>query len=514
VLAYFDTDDLWNPNSAYNDTNFNASLVYKPTPFVEAFHLCPHIGSRGQLVEDPQFVNVPSEDIMSKRGKKVDPEDQAEVDEYRNSLLAFPIMLGAIGIIGLVFLDLGIAGYLDWLVPPLGPKELDEDEQLIAAIALNVHANEISRKNWLTYFVVSISVALLGTNLMFYGNFKFDVGYEAFKESIDGIGRDLFTIGVGVTSLFDDLSLCSSEIQTAIDGTCPQAADVPARIEVLEHQLTQFNSQMIIMADYVNDVNREIESQVKQKDAYLFSIYALSMAMLLVFGIIAFFRNTLYMKYTVYAAQFAIVVLLAQGTFEFILMMYFSDFCMDPLNSVWRSMEGLGIIQQTAKYYGFCEGLNPIHRSLAESYLVRDDVGNRLVSLFDYNTNPACECRSDRTVIDSFRHLQAMHDEYEHLAVLMDCHSVRNTWVKIYDMALCKNTLAGLMILWVTGWFTVFALFVTATAASVLMLYFDKHWEEVTDGADLVEQIRLRQGQAGKVTTESSASDSDSDANA
>jgi len=265
------------------------------------------------------------------------------------------------------------------------------------------------------------------------------------------------------------------------------------------------------IADYVVEVNDEIAGDVKQKDAFLYTLYSLSMAMLAVFGIIAFFRNTLYMKYTVYAAQFAIVVLLAQGVFEFMLMMYFSDFCMDPMTSVYKSMTGLGLIQQTAKHYGFCRGLNPIHRSLAESYLVRDDVGNTLVDLFDYNTNPDCECRSDRQVIDAFRHLQAMHDEYEHLAYLMDCPRVNAEWMTIYEFALCKVTLTGLMALWITGWFTVFGLFVVSIAASVLMLYFDKHWEELKNGQFIVDRIREDNEEAARLErTESSESETDS----
>merc|ERR1719231_2108595 len=173
--------------------------------------------------------------------------------------------------------------------------------------------------------------------------------------------------------------------------------------------------------------------------------------MIIVLIVISFFTNASYMKYTVYAAQFSIVVLIGQSSFYVFCMMFFSDFCMDPMTSVYESMNGLGLIQQTAKHYGFCKGLNPIHRNLAESYLIRDNVGQTLVNLFDYTTNNACECRSDRTTIDAFRSLQDMHTVYETLSDLMDCPTVHQKWMQIYERALCEMTMNGLMLLYSTG---------------------------------------------------------------
>lgn len=95
---------------------------------------------------------------------------------------------------------------------------------------------------------------------------------------------------------------------------------------------------------------------------------------------------------------------------------------MNPMKSVVQGLGGMGIIQQSAKFYGNERntGLNPIHRQLSTSYLLRDSVGQELVRLFDVLTNPQCPCRSDRTTINAFRALQSMHAGYEELAELMD----------------------------------------------------------------------------------------------
>ena len=191
--------------------------------------------------------------------------------------------------------------------------------------------------------------------------------------------------------------------------------------------------------------------------------------------------------------------------------MYFSDFCMNPMESVHKSMSGLGLIQQTAKHYGFCKGLNPIHRNLAESYLIRDGVGTTLVDLFDYNTNQQCECRSDRTTIDAFRALQDMHDIYEKLAHLMDCNTVRYKWMKIYELALCRLTMTGLMSLYLTGILTCIGLFLVSISASVLILYFGENWDLVGNAQQQVDAIKARHEKSAKYAKLSSSDSSDSD---
>ena len=44
VVAYGDTDDLWSPDSSYNETGYTNVTVYKPSDFVKSFHEVPHIG--------------------------------------------------------------------------------------------------------------------------------------------------------------------------------------------------------------------------------------------------------------------------------------------------------------------------------------------------------------------------------------------------------------------------------------------------------------------------------------
>lgn len=139
----------------------DANFTYKANPMVEAFHRLPHFASDGTIINEPQFFSAPS---IAKS-----PDDIKKATDYKNSILPFPIFLGCLGVLAIVFLELGINDFCTWLIPKQGPKELDPDDETITAIALYTHANEVSRKNWLMYFCIALSIAFLGTNFMWYG---------------------------------------------------------------------------------------------------------------------------------------------------------------------------------------------------------------------------------------------------------------------------------------------------------------------------------------------------------
>ena len=183
-----------------------------------------------------------------------------------------------------------------------------------------------------------------------------------------------------------------------------------------------------------------------------------------------------------------------------------SDFCMEPTQNVVASLNGLGDIQQTAKYYALCRGKNPIHQHLADSYALRDVVGKQLVSFFDSKSNPSCVCCQDRMVIDSYRSLQKMYITYQNIADLLNCERIHNTWIAIFERALCSNTMIGVFGLWIAGIIAAVGVFLVSIAASVLMLYFDEFWELQHSMEDKVQHIR-----EDNAKLLSSATDSDTD---
>jgi len=67
---------------------------------------------------------------------------------------------------------------------------------------------------------------------------------------------------------------------------------------------------------------------------------------------------------------------------------------------------------------------------------------------------------------------------------------VHKVWNRIFELALCTNTMGGMVGLWVAGMITSLGLFLVAITSSVLMLYFDEFWELEHRMEDKVNHIR------------------------
>lgn len=306
-----------------------------------------HMGPRKWGVNPhPKFMSMPEE--ARKRGD-IKPQQKGETDEaykqrieketaikdtyidmahdsddYWLTLLPFSIFIGFLGLLSLVFLELGINDYCTWLVPKLGPKELDPEDETITAMALYTHANEVSRKNWLLYFSIAMVVAVFGTNFVWYGNYMFDSGFKQFDESLDSIGDRLFAMSTDVTELKDKLSITVQLATTASQTTCPEAAVTLPNMAKLGTFLAAFADQVAMIATFSDKVHDNLYIYNDYKNKVLYSVYFVASSMLLSFFVIFWFRKQEYMRYTIYVSQAGMVILLALAVLEFMGMVFIS----------------------------------------------------------------------------------------------------------------------------------------------------------------------------------------------
>jgi len=471
-----------------------ANFTYHPNPVIVAFHGAPHI-YRGQLISNPVFTYSPTN--SSAAAEKI----------YFESLLPFPAIIGLIGILCIIGMELGIHDYFTWLVPKLGPSSLEDEDEAICAIALYTHRNEVARKNWLMYFCIALGVAMLGTNLMWVGDYMFEQGFSVFSKELENIAGLVFGISENVISLTTDLDDCFQQAMQASATTCPQVSDVIPHINILYAQINDYAGEVREIAAFTDQAHDALVTVAVRKDWVLYVFYGLSMLALLAFFAAYWTTQSSWMRAVIISSEVLMVVLACLAAFEMLVMMGMSDFCMQPTESVVNSLQGTGVIQQLAKYYSTCHGLNPMHRSLAQSYADRDIVGHMLMDLF----NPALAhpaCISDPTVIKSYRSLQAMYSTYESLATEMACSAIHPMYARIFTIALCTNTMGGVLGLYISGYVMAFGLFLVAITASVLMLYFDEHWHLEQNMEEKVREIREKQSLLGSSET-SGGSDAD-----
>jgi hypothetical protein len=137
---------------------------------------------------------------------------------------------------------------------------------------------------------------------------------------LNDIADRLVAIGIGVADLKSRLVDTQTLADQAASTTCPEASGVDDNLVALNNQLAAFNDQTLIIAVYADDMADEFSIYNERKDAVLYSVYFITMAMLISFFSVFFFKKQIFMRYTIIVAEFAMIVLIVLATFEFIFM--------------------------------------------------------------------------------------------------------------------------------------------------------------------------------------------------
>ena len=270
-----------------------------------------------------------------------------------------------------------------------------------------------------------------------------------------------------ITLSYDDCSyspLLNRDVEENDGGLPPMST--------LENTLVNFENDVIIHGNYVSDFRRELYKYDTKKDAMVFSFYSVMMVLITCFVVCFLVRDKSYMTATVAATQVVLAGLVALMTIEFIVMVSLGDFCMDPTASVASAIEDDTEVQQSAKYYSTCRGINPLHQELSKSYLARDYLGTAInIELTDG------VCQNDPNLIVAMRALSNMHVHYEWIADELNCDQLHRIWTIIFERSLCTLTISGIFWVWVSQFIALAALFLVSISSSVMMLYFDNYWD-------------------------------------
>jgi len=236
-------------------TNGNLS-TYEPSAVVRGFHNLPHLDKNAIAVNDPHF----------KAGN--DPDK----DEYNKSLIGFPTIFFILGLIALVLLQLGILGYMDWLVPPLGPQEENEDAGS-SEIALWTHKVEMSRKMWVIYFFIALGIAVFGNHIMFYGDDLYNKGFQELSDSLQILTNMVNTIGSSSAAIGTAFQFVE---QKALDSasTCPQMG-LPSIAELIDNEeeaLSEMNFNTEVIKEAVVDAHEDLIYYNSKKKIVFFGL--------------------------------------------------------------------------------------------------------------------------------------------------------------------------------------------------------------------------------------------------
>lgn len=442
------------------------NYTYSPSWFVSALHHMPHLN-----------------EFAIDHETKFQGGNNDNSEAYYKSLIGFPILMAILSILCIILLQLFMFGHLEKYFPfdRPGPVPLHRDDETRAGIAIWTNSIETSRKFWVTLFLGSLTAVLLGSHLMFIGNFwlsegviNIDKGARDVEMRVFNVGNDVLDIQEKVrqtdgfiTDSYDDCSyspLLNRDVEENDAGLPPMTT--------LDNTLINFENDVVVHGHYASDFRKELYKYDTKKDAMIFSFYSVAMVLIMCFVSCFLAKNENYMTVTIVAAQVVLAGLVTLMTIEFIILVALGDFCMDPTSSVVSSMKDDSEVQKSVQYYSVCQGVNPLHTALSESYLARDFLGTAInIELRDG------VCQDDPNLMNAMRALSNMHVHFEWIGDELNCDQLHQVWVMTFERALCTDTIAGFFWVWVSQFTTLLALSLVCLSGSVMMLYFENYWD-------------------------------------
>jgi len=154
------------------------NFTYTPSWYVTALHKMPHINPYGQIESKVTF----------------EGGEASGADSYYKSVIVFPIIMASLLVLTVVVLQLFIFGHLENYLPwkPPGPIPLLPEDETRSGIALWTHKIESSRRFYVIFFLICLGVVLVGSHIMFVGNYYCDIGVDSFDSGLRKVEEIVF----------------------------------------------------------------------------------------------------------------------------------------------------------------------------------------------------------------------------------------------------------------------------------------------------------------------------------
>ena len=182
----------------YSHTNY----TYHPSWFVRSLHHMPHF----------------NEYARDEGGRtRFHGGNSEEATKYYNSLTGFPILMAILSVIVIVVLQLFLFGHLeDYGLQKPGPAPLSRDDETRAGIAFWTHHIETSRKFWVTLFLGSLTVVLVGAHIMFVGNVLMTDGIIYVDRGISDVESRVFYVHNDLDDIQEEIDFTDSFITASV----------------------------------------------------------------------------------------------------------------------------------------------------------------------------------------------------------------------------------------------------------------------------------------------------------
>jgi hypothetical protein len=214
----------------------------------------------------------------------------------------------------------------------------------------------------------------------------------------------------------------------------------------------------------VGNLQSQIDSAKPAKDMIAGIVFAVFLLLCILNIVSVFFKNKFFSCIIDILNYKIILLLVILCTFLMVLVMFFGDFCMDPIGSITAFLPGSA--SKTMRYFAECKGTSPMGDN-------SDAIEDALTSITGFQTLIIAVENSGlggvHTCSDSMNDpILQIQNGIDALNVALTCKPVQETYDTLINQAMCTSGFSGLYQLWGDLYFMALFFF--------LFMCFMAHW--------------------------------------
>eukprot|EP01041_Mallomonas_annulata_P000596 gene596-1152_t len=388
---------------------------------------------------------------------------------YLTAVLKVPAALFILGLLSLIFLNVGFIGRCCCTRCECGPEKtppLDSHP--------DVWIERIRRKGQFYVFGVFIlGILIVSINqLIFIGSDYMDKGTSTSVDTLNSI-KTIFV-------RFDTDGKLLTNYGTSMSADLASTSCSQAKSQI-SSLLSSYNSKVDSFNSLVRPTIRNLDSTKENTQLYtiyyrqlgMYGVYAIGIVSALIFIICQYFRTTCGLKFAMVWGEISYFIILIITALLLIVTVVLSDFCYDP-NYFVQNVIPSDNLKNVTSYFSTCKGVNPLQNFIntAETSALQM---NSSISLLLYTSGSPCA--GDSYLISMQQTSLDIFDTINDVSNNLLCKDLKAIWDTFIESGICNNIYMGFFSIWTTQLVTSFLLFLLIIMASISYQYFDPRIE-------------------------------------
>mmetsp|Transcript_20195 Transcript_20195/g.20295 ORF Transcript_20195/g.20295 Transcript_20195/m.20295 type:complete len:662 (-) Transcript_20195:73-2058(-) len=451
--------------------------------FILAYSPCIVAYSSSSLVEFGHLLSISNFEANEQFTREFWNSQSVDyMEEWNKSFLTIPIILLLLGIISIVFMNVGFLFRCCFETCKCIPSnDLEENDTRVEWVHRMVKKG---RRYGIILLVICVLIVIVDQLILIANFFNFDDGISKVVKVIDYI-----------SSLFQNLNndakvlvVYGSDFESALaESSCDSLkSELSIRIDVyqqgaqgLRDKMSPLSSTMREVQDYVYDYITD--PSIDYRLYSLLGVYAISLLAALWLLISELRRSKCGTQFSMVWAEFSFFIVVVLSFLWLLVMVLLANFCMDPhahiVSVAPNTVEG-----NVTTHYVTCKGENELVTLVDAMRTQAESIDSAISS---------SSCGSDSGLVSIQATVQTVLTSLTSIDNDISCSPIQAQWNSLVEDALCTDIYNGLFILWISQIVCSFLLFIAIFLASMSYQFYEtvRHRKIYIDAEETAEDL-------------------------